>query len=363
MFTDYGSWIYAGFRMFRRRLRVSKKGTRRYTGIASQMCNQIVDDCWNGTYLSTSTGHFSGFYIRDFGWVVQALVDNGFGREAIQTIEYALKQYESQRLTTTISPKGHCFDVFTYAPDSLAWLLYTLRVVNRPKIVETYRSFLQDEITKFQTLCLDEDTGLITTKKYFSSIKDHAKRYSATYDNWMYALIAREAKTLGFQGLPSPTSIVSAIIKSRWTGSFFCDDAKSQQFSADANVFPFWLGLLRDSQKWNSIVKTITTRSIDNPVGLAYGSTDSHKHNFAHRLAENYEGTARWMHLGLLYLDTLRMQSSKNYTTVLEKTKSFISRDRNVLEVYNTYGSLFKTMFYQADEGMIWAAILLDHFR
>jgi GH15 family glucan-1,4-alpha-glucosidase len=79
-------------RMVLRRIRVSLKGVKQYSGNSEQICEQIIKDCYTKekNYFMVSQGHFCEFYARDFGWCSEALLDLGYEQEVLNTLDYAL---------------------------------------------------------------------------------------------------------------------------------------------------------------------------------------------------------------------------------------------------------------------------------
>ncbi len=69
---------------------VKKHGIKKYKGNANAICKQIIKDCWNGKYFQVSAGHFTSFYVRDFGWCVDSLMKLGYKKEVHKTLDYVL---------------------------------------------------------------------------------------------------------------------------------------------------------------------------------------------------------------------------------------------------------------------------------
>ena len=137
--------ITEGLRIFRRSRYVKKHGFRRYKGTPEQIAEQIIEDCWNKKhkYFMVSSGHFCEFYSRDFGMCAEALVKLGHKKRVIQTLDYALKKFQEHgSITTSISPKGKCFDFPTYAADSVPFIMHSLAVAGAKDLVKKYYSFL-----------------------------------------------------------------------------------------------------------------------------------------------------------------------------------------------------------------------------
>ncbi|MBI5073070.1 hypothetical protein HZA99_04590, partial [Candidatus Woesearchaeota archaeon] len=267
--------------MFQRRITVAKKGFKTYEGMPEQIAEQIIKNCWNNTFFQVSTGHFSLFYIRDFGMCMEALQKLGYKKEIEKTLQFALACYSREnRIATTITKNGKCFDVFSYAPDSLAFLLYSLRVTDKTKknntkskeLVEIYKPFLERQIQFFEDNIFDKQTNLIRRDKNFSSIKDNAKRQSSCYDNCCAAVIAREAKSLGLECNLSFEKIKAAIKQTFWTGDYFRDTKETKYVAGDANTFPFWFEIFSESKEEKEMLKKVIAavqkEKLDHPFPL-----------------------------------------------------------------------------------------------
>ena len=355
-----------GFRMLQRRISIARQGTKKYHGNSEEICKQIVKNCWNGTFFQVSTGHFSLFYIRDFGMCIDALLKLGYKKEVQKTLQFALSVYSREnRITTTISRNGNGFDVFSYAPDSLAFLLYSLRVSKNKELVEIYRPFLEQHIQYFYDIVLDKETGLVTKNRNFSSIKDHAKRISTCYDNCCIAVVAREANLLGltnnFEDNYSYNKIQEKIKETFWTGDYFVECESTTLITGDANVFPYWFGIFTDKKMIKKSIAVIQREKLDKPFPLKYTSFIPKNFFFPLTLvAPNYEGNSIWIHLGLCYLDivaTVDARLAKKYAALYGQK---IQEHKNFLELYDPHGLPYNTSFYYSDTGMLWCSKLLS---
>ena len=350
-----------GVRMLARARRVARKGVRRHKGSAEQICRQVVKHCFNGRYFQTSTGHFSGFYVRDFAYSLQALKSLGYEEEAYKTIEYALAVFSRHsRITTTITPEGQPVDIFSYAPDSLPLLLYSIRL-GASELAEVYRPFLEQQSIAYYEKVYDAETGLVRHGA-FSSIKDHHVRESSCYDNCMLGLARSELSALK---LPNPFArqdIAGRIRKAFWNSRYFFDDMKRKDYVAgDANVFPFWCGLFTDREMASEAIASVIDAGLDRPFPLKYtvdkpGSRVIFPMNL---LAPDYELDSVWPHLGLCYLDIVARFRKELLKRYLKQYRHVIEKHGNMLEVFFPDGRPYRKPYYAADEGMIWAAKFL----
>jgi len=137
-----------GFGIFNRSLKVRFKGIRKYNGNASQILNQCVNNCWNGNYFQASAGHFSCFYIRDFGISLQALLNLGYRDKVVRTLGFALDTYSKNNKVTTTIYNGYVLDFPSYTPESLAYLMHSIRLADAKELILKYKFFLEKEIRR-----------------------------------------------------------------------------------------------------------------------------------------------------------------------------------------------------------------------
>ncbi|MBI4016315.1 MAG: hypothetical protein HY363_01325 [Candidatus Aenigmarchaeota archaeon] len=353
-------------KMFFRSIRYAFFGFHKYNGSAIDICKQIIEDCWNGKYYQTSAGHFSSFYTRDFGFCTPALIHLGQKERVQKTLEWAMKCFEkSGKLTTSITPSGKAFDFPTVAPDSLAFFLFSLQ--HHKELVEEHRHFLNNEIDRYYASCVDERTGL-PKPLHFSSIKDHAIRKQSCYDTVMLGWLANIIAKLGLDNPFAKHNYVYLLNKYFWNKTYFLDDLSGNKYvSGDANTFPFWCGVIKDAMKRRKATASIENAQLDKPFPLKYTAImPLHRQISAALFAPNYEGTTIWAHLGMLYVEILSTVDKKKAREHIRKYAKLIEQHKTFLELYNPNGTIYKTLFYTADEGMLWAANYLHlhkHFK
>ena|SRR3989338_6595268 len=357
-------FLREGLRMLKRRVSVQSQGIKKYEGNANDICREILENCWNGTYVQVSAGHFCEFYARDFGWIVQSLMKLGQEDRVQNTLTYALKKYhKAGKITTTLSPEGRAFDFPTYAPDSLAFMLFSLRTAKAYNLVEKYRTFLNQELQRAYTVCYDPELGLIKRKTHFSSMKDHAVTDSSCYNNVMLAVMQREAKLLKLEN-PFKTNFKNnfknTIKKHFWTGEYFLDDLSgTTHIAGDANLFPFWTGIFDEKSMLRKAIVSIKKAHLDSPIPLRYTSKtvkSQEKMIYLEAFAQAYERDTCWMHMGPLFIEMVTKVDREQARRYLSKIKKLIERDQNYLELYWESLKPFSSPFYYADESMSWCA-------
>ncbi|HLP79139.1 MAG TPA: hypothetical protein VK158_00745, partial [Acidobacteriota bacterium] len=355
--------IRESLRMFSR----AYKKPKRYKGDARHIAKHILDDCWNGTFMQVSAGHFCAFYCRDFGMITQSLLSLGHADKVKKTLSWALAQFtKAGRVTTTITKDGHAIDIFDYGVDSLPFLVRSLRQLNDTDLIKQYASFIEMQAIRYYYTVWDPALKVVRRKTQFSSIKDHYVRDSSCYDNCMVAMLHRELTTLGLDSPFSKVDFHSIIKKKFWTGTHFRDDLKNSYVSADANIFPFYCGVFdvnNDAEIFAAAVLAMRTEKLDVPFPIKYTAIQ-HGHQELYLpsiLAPNYEGTAVWMHLGLCYLTVLCESPAHQelFLEYMEMYTNLIEKEKNFREVYTESGTPYRSMSYQSDESLSWVAIWL----
>jgi hypothetical protein len=354
--------ISEALRMFKRAGYVRQYGFKQYKGSPKQIAKQIIDDCWNKKhkYFMVSSGHFNEFYCRDFGMCAEALVKLGYKNKVHQTIDYALKKFQkNKRITTSISPKGKCFDFPNYGADSLPFIIHAIRVSNAKNILKKYNVFIKHEIDFYRKNVFDNKTSLIRSDKHFSSIKDYAKRSSSCYSNCMLAMLSDDLKALKFYNPFSSYDIKKSIIHHFWNGSYFYDDtSKTKVITGDANTFPFWCNIISSKHIFNLCMKSMEKAKLTKPFPLKYTTKPEkiHKMHFLEIFAGDYERDTIWMHLGLCFLDITKRFDKKRFKKHIKQYDNLIKEDKNFLEIYDKNGFPFNNPFYISDESMLWVS-------
>lgn len=345
--------------MFKRYFSVKKQGFKKYTGTPEQICRQIIEECWNGTFFQVSTGHFKAFYVRDFAYCVDGLLALGYNERVRKTLHYALHCFARNKRITTTLVHDTPIDMFHYAPDSLPLLLRSLHVAKAFDIIETYKPFLEQEIQKYIRMVIDPRTGLVKHQK-FSSIKDHAYRRSSCYDTSMVGLLAQELQQLRLSPLLEQWNYPHILKKEYWRGNYFKDTLNSEYIAGDANVFPYWCRVIQDKKMIRQSIAALRQERLDTPFPLKYTKDLVGKRYFPFGLiAPNYEGNTIWLHLGLCYIDIVQQVNPQLARIYLEQYTQIINEYKTFPEVLHPWGKLYTSWGYYCDEGMLWSSYYL----
>lgn len=349
--------LLEGIHMFRRHLRVRGKHFRRLDGDATQICQQTLDELYTGYFYRTSFGNYPHFYARDFGMVVKALLFLRKRKEVVSTLRYALEQYkEFGAIKTFITILGKPLNFpSVYSLDSTAYMLYALALVDDKDLVDEFKDFLQEEVNKFYEVVVDKDTGLPKRRKHFGSMRDHSKRDASCYDAVMCAVVQREAKRLGLSYEGNYDYRV-LIVKNYWTGKFFRDDLVSDHLSADACIYPFWLGIIDDKKMLRTTIQSIQDQKLDIPFPIKYVQKDSGHKIFEEIFVPGWQDNSVWPMSGLPFIEVVSMVDKERAKKYLKQYKEKIEEHATFIEVYAPDGKPYKSWFFSADEGMLWCA-------
>jgi hypothetical protein len=352
-------------RMFARSLSVRLRGFHAFEGSSEEVCSKIIRKCFNKRkYFMVSAGHFREFYCRDFGWCAESLINLGYKKEVIQTLEYALNIFEENgKIEQSISPDGKAFTFpEEYSPDALAFLVHALRLSGSKELAVKYRPFIERETRIYFEKVVEKKTGLVRGDAYFSSIKDYALRKSSCYETCMSAMLKDDLNYLGFYNPLKAYDYEKILKKHYWTGSYFLDDLSGRKdICGDANVFPFWCGVIKDKSMLKKAVASIKSAGLDKPFPLKYTSkySKSQKMISFEKFAGNYERDSIWSHIGLIYISVLSRVDKKEAKELLQAYENKILEHKTFLELYDADGKPFHTHVYYTDEAMLWCANFL----
>lgn len=375
----------------RARIRRAFRGHHRHQGTAEEILTAGLERCWTGRYLTASPGTYRQFWTRDLGFAAPALVRLGepWPERLALTLEWAIETWRRRRshVTTTISPLFRLpVDLFDYGVDSLPLLLTSLRSLSHgapgpvaaraAALVESNRDWLATEVDHYVRTVVDPETGLVRTDRHFSAHRDTFRNRSTAYGNTMVALLARTVAETGWtpdalgRWFESPDGGAKGrdwgqlLRRHFWLGDRFRDRLGSDETSGEANVWPFFSGLIEDREMLAAALETLRREGYATPHPLRFvtrhGEADL---IFAFRLwSSDYQTTTAWTSLGSIYLNLLREVDPAAATAELEKTRAMIERDGTFWEVIDPHGRPWRSRsrLSVSDASMLWGAILLE---
>ncbi len=352
--------FFEALRIFRTSMKVKLFGRPNYQGNEETIAKTIIEKCFNGTFFQVSTGHFNQFYTRDFGMVTKALLELGYQEEVKKTIEYALEKFaKAKRFTTHLTPKGKPVNFPTQSPESASYILNSLILLNDKELINKYSYLFREEAERIYNEDINHTTGLLRTDKQFSSMKDHAIRQSSCYNNTFLGLFAKNLKKIGINSSLDTYNYPSLLKKYFWKEKGFIEDLSGREvYSADANIYPYWTGLITNKSMKKKSIQIIRDQKLDKPFPLKYTrKEDVGKLNNTNLLVPGYETTSIWVHLGMNYIEVVAKDNKELAKKYLQQYSKLIKKHKNFLEVYTITGKPFSRPLYESDHSMIWVAI------
>ena len=378
------------------RVRRALVGHRRYPGDAVAILRAGLDDCWSGEYLTASPGHYRQFWMRDTGFAAPSLVRLGgvWPARLHSSLAWAIDIWRGRgsHVTTTINPLLRWpVDVFDYGVDSLPMLLASLQALARSEdaaeasaaeaLALRHRDWLESEIRHFVDRVVDPGTGLVRSDRHYSAHRDTFRNRSTAYANAMVAVLARIVAETGwgpellshhFDALPgdggsgeSRSRDWSSLLRRHfWTGDRFRDQLGTDETSGEANVVPFWLGVVDDPAMQAAALETLRRDGYTAPYPLRFStSTPSVGLLLAYRLwSPDYQTTTSWTSLGSMYLALLRRSDPAAAAVELGRMRGLIEDHGTFWEVLDGQGEPWRSRsrLSVSDVSMLWGAILLE---
>lgn len=342
---------------------------RRYGQSAKEICQNILEACWDEEkqFYHTSLNNYQCFYARDFGMCVDALLRLDQRERVLQTLIFALNAYKKKgRITQQVGKAGDAFNFPSCEqPDAYAFFLHALISLNDKKLIQESKTFLEEDIARFVKKVVEEKglyAGLVKKDLRVAGMRDYAIRKSSCYDNVMLAAIAKYCDMLKIKNPLAKYDYHKRLIKHFWTGKYFQDDLFNKELTGDANVAPFWFGVLVNEKKYFFATNTSLRKiRLHEPVALRYEphKNTSTKMRWLDVLTGGWERDTAWLHLGNMYLDVLKKFDKKMFRAEVKKHVRLVEEFGFYPEVLHPDGKQFKGVFFRADSGMLWAVNLL----
>ena len=335
-----------------------------YEGDAAKICEQIVEELWEGDFYRTSLGHFNFFWMRDFGTVCKSLVELGYTDNVQHTLSWALFHYQrAGDVTTCIDKAGNTFNApARKGVDTLPWLLHCINVSNYP-LNKMERRFLEHMLRRYCRTFLSVKDGDLKTLKY-AEMRD-----AVYYDRSAYAvsLIGRMAqcvRDLELKGFPySPEHYRDTLVQHYWNGEFFKADFVTNAWSSECGLMPFFLGVVDDKKMADRTFNYINKAKLNELYPLIYCQNENlfkFRIGMGKYLMPHYTGNTIWTWHGTFYLHILKKYKRPEYKKQYKNFSALIERHGTYPELVNADGSWYQTPIYRSDPGMVWAALFLE---
>jgi hypothetical protein len=334
----------------------------RFEGNARDICDQILNKLWQGDFYRTSLGHFDFFWMRDFGTVCRSLVRLGYTENVHHTLKWVLRQYrEANIVSTCIDKHGNCFEAPGRAIDSLPWLLHCIVVSDYP-LNKSERAFLEKQLRKHRRIFLETDGSIKQMK--FGEMRDAVMYDRSAYAVSLVARMAVCARKLQLSAFPFAVELYRKdLLDNYWNGEYFNADRKTDAFSAECALFPFFLDIVDNAALADKTFDYINKKKLNQPYPLVYTKQpEKFKYHWwmTAPLMPNYAGETVWSWHGEFYLHILKKYKRPEYAEQYRSFSAMIERHKTFPEMLNKDGSWYYAPIYRGDPGMVWVALFLE---
>lgn len=334
---------------------------RRFEGDSNEICSQILESLWNGTYYQTGLSNFSYFWIRDFASVVPSLLTIGHADRVAHTLRFALDAYrkEGRGITTCIDKNGEPFDMPLQAIDSLPWLLYAFHKSSF-SLTKEDKEYLQTAAQHYEETYIDPATGRVRENIQYAELRDVVRYRKSAYAMAMLALYARLAPEFGIETSIKEEPFIEKLETHYWNGKFLSADEGEVCISSECALVPFFLGVLKDSGMISDTISEIEERSLSKPYPMSYTDTpECFKYRWWHIFVPRYGAGTIWPWHGAIYLSLLEKIGHSAYKENYHNYKEILLRHGTLPELLHPDGKWYRSFWYRAEHGMIWAALFL----
>ncbi|MEK7188751.1 MAG: hypothetical protein AAB685_02780, partial [Patescibacteria group bacterium] len=267
----------AGLHILRRDISGEAQRYKKYQGTAPEICRKVIEDRWNGRFFEGGASLFNGqFWIRDFSLSLDGIMAMGFTSQARQNLAWAAEVFASNgSIGTTVLGGDTIVDFWNFSADSLPLFLRSLKKAGTHELARKYKHFLNSEIERYFDEVFDPST-LLVKKENYSTPKDVITRKRTCVANAFMVYLQQTLQT-DYPFLANPFAdkdLLTSFIETYWVekDGFFKNDAQDDRvfLSADANVIPYWLGVVKDKKMHLASINAIRKEKLDQPFPLKY---------------------------------------------------------------------------------------------
>ena len=352
------------------RLRRQLLGHTRHQGDAATVVRACIEACWNGRTFTASPGHFDMFWTRDLSFSVPSLLRLGHAERVRASMRYALDIWARRKshITTTIHYFDRPGDAYEYGVDSLPLFLAALRSAGADDLADRHRGWIRDEVDHFVARVVDPLTGLVRDDRKYSAHRDTVINRSNTYGNAMVALLAKTLTAAGWVDSPLERFFEGdygrLLMRHFWAGDHFRDALGDETVSGEANVWPFYTGLIDDPAVMVPALAYLDDKGFCDPYPVRYETSRRPEREvwLTRHLLPDYQGNTVWTSLGAMYLQVLTPIDPELAARETARYVDLIERDGTFWEVLGQDGRIYVSprWIMIGEESMLWSAIFGD---
>lgn len=344
-------------------MKLRHRGPKRYQGSSTEIARRVVEGCWNGEYFCAGIDHLDQFWIRDLAICCEGLLDLGHRQRVLKSLSWALGHYQRHgHITTTIFLHREPVDIFSYASDSLPFLLHSLELAAAEDLRAQYRGLIEAEAERYACELIDPETGRLRRDRMFSGTKDTMEFKGTCYASAMAAWCS-ELLTRAELKNPLAGYDLKAAMEDYWTGSFFRNDLEEGPplCSADANFWPYWCGVVEPREpRLRASIAAVQAEGLDKPFPLKYHARRMPERELGlQRLfLPNYQGDAIWTFFSMLWIELVAEFDLEQARQYVRATEAWLEKEGTWIEVFQPDGQkpLVGRLGHGSDWGMLWAA-------
>jgi hypothetical protein len=208
----------------------------------------------------------------------------------------------------------------------------------------------------------------VRADRTYSAHRDTVVNRSNVYGNTMVALLAKTIAETGWFESPFELHFEGdhgRLLRERlWAGDHFRDALGDDTVSGEANVWPFYAGVVTEPSMIASALAYLAANGFCDPYPLRYETARRPEREvwFTRHVLPDYQGSTVWTSLGAIYLQLLGAVDPAQAATEIARYAGWIERDGTYWEVLDARGRpwISPRRLFIGEESMLWSAIFLD---